>query len=83
MKYLLFILLVTLSTGITAQEVSKKGTWIVGLGLEGGVYTNEITTNVFGTEDNYTDSAAAYFIPITAEFCFLNRLSAGASLRLG
>ena len=83
MKKVLVFLFSAVSLVSFSQQVSEKGTWIVGLGLEGGVYTNEITNNVFGTEENYTDSAAAYFIPLTVEYCFLNRLSAGASVRLG
>jgi len=63
--------------------VAGKGAFIAGLGVTGGVYQNEITQNVLGFQRVSTDTAAAYFFPISIEYCILNRFSAGLQLRTG
>lgn len=83
MKYLLVVFAMFMNTFMQAQQVAEKGSWILGIGSEAGIYSNEVTTNVFGFEETYTDTAGAFFFPLSVEYCVLNRLSVGTQLRLG
>lgn len=72
------------STLIFAQDnASSKGTWAASIGWEGGLYFNDIETNLFGEDSLYTDTAGAVFVPIHFEYFLSNRISAGLTLKLG
>ncbi|MEY3398478.1 MAG: hypothetical protein RL220_1072 [Bacteroidota bacterium] len=65
------------------NTTSAKGNWIVQLGWEGGLYFNEINTNLYGADSSYVDTAGAVFYPLSVEYCFTNRFSGGIAFRNG
>jgi hypothetical protein len=60
-----------------------KGTWIASLGWEGGIYFNDVETNLFGYDTTFTDTAGAVFFPVSIEYCFSNLFSAGIQYKRG
>lgn len=65
------------------DNASSKGNWSASIGWEGGLYFNEITTNLYGPDSTYTDTAGAVFLPVHFEYFFTNRLSAGFTFKRG
>jgi hypothetical protein len=79
----LFVVFLSLGTLIAQDNASSKGNWAASIGWEGGIYYNDITTNLYGADSAYTDTAGAVFVPIHIEYFLSNRLSAGITFKSG
>ncbi|MDZ4751336.1 MAG: hypothetical protein SGI87_06945 [Flavobacteriales bacterium] len=86
MKNAITILTVSLCfwSHVHAQEsANSKGTWSASIGWEGGIYYNDVETNLYGADSSYTDTAGAVFVPVHLEYYINNRLSAGIKMKFG
>ena len=82
MKKLILAAAVLLSSAAGAQCL-QKGNFSISISGEGGYYNTSLSTVFFGLEVTAKDTAAAVFLPITAEFMLTDRFAVGLMYKSG
>jgi hypothetical protein len=83
-----FFFLLTLLLSISAAHAQNRllhdrGTFLISVGGEAGIYQNDITQTFGAVQETREDTAGAVFLPISAEFCITRFLSAGVMYQPG
>lgn len=83
--FLVVTFLLVLAASVAGQErlLHDRGTFIISVGGEAGIYRNDISQTFGAIQETREDTSGAVFLPISAEFCITRFLSAGVMYQTG